>query len=381
MFLLLLMPLLLIACGDEVTDTDTGLSRAQVVEIARSEMANIPAPADPGPSRAEVEQIVAAAIAGMPAPASASAPGLTQADVNAAIQAAISAMPDPGTEEPTSAKAEQTPLSVSPSTPAEYTKFFVDNAIDRYKSEGLDATLAYYNRAESVDGQWYVFIIDENDLIIAHPDPNRLGLDLKGSVGTDANGYNFGPEMLSAMEDGKWLSYVYENPTTGPIGSQSYGDLQLKNAWVVRHDGLLFGSGWYIDAEENTKSLVSAAVDKFREVGLERTMSYFMSPESVTAGLVAAIQYYNSAENITGRWSAFIADSNGKLVGHNNPTMVGRTLDDLFSIAASEATEAGNWVTTDSTNPATGLQRSVRIWLVAHGGYVFGSGWSYDESN
>ena len=66
-----------------------------------------------------------------------------------------------------------------------------------------------------MDGQWYVFIIDENDLVIAHPDPGRLGLDLKGWVGTDANGYEFGPEMLSATEDGKWVSYVYRNPGSG----------------------------------------------------------------------------------------------------------------------------------------------------------------------
>ena len=82
------------------------------------------------------------------------------------------------------------------SAPAEYTKFFVDNAISCYETQGLDATLAYYSREESIDGQWYVFIIDEDDLVIAHPDPGRLGLDLKGWVGIDANGYNFGPEML-----------------------------------------------------------------------------------------------------------------------------------------------------------------------------------------
>ena len=48
------------------------------------------------------------------------------------------------------------------STPADYTKFLVRDAISRYESEGLDAAVAYYNTKESVDGQWYVFIIDEN---------------------------------------------------------------------------------------------------------------------------------------------------------------------------------------------------------------------------
>ena len=53
---------------------------------------------------------------------------------------------------------------------------------------------------------YYVASMDENDLVMGHPDPERLRLDLKGWVGTDANGYKFGPDMLSATEDGKWVS-------------------------------------------------------------------------------------------------------------------------------------------------------------------------------
>ena len=72
------------------------------------------------------------------------------------------------------------------------------------------------------------------------------GLDLKGPLGTDANGYIFGPEMLSAGGEGRWVSYVYGNPATGPSGT-AFGELQLKNAWVMRHDGMVFGSGWHHD--------------------------------------------------------------------------------------------------------------------------------------
>lgn len=106
-----------------------------------------------------------------------------------------------------------------------------------------------------------MFIIDENDLVIGHREPHRLGLYVEGWVGTDANGYNFGSEMLSATEEGKWVSYVYRNPATGGIGSGS--DFQLKNVWLKRYDGLLFASGWYMDADEFTKLLVSIAVDTF----------------------------------------------------------------------------------------------------------------------
>ena len=197
-----------------------------------------------------------------------------------------------------------------------------------------------------------------------------MGLDLKGPVGTDANGYNFGPEMLSATGDGKWVSYVYRNPESGGLGSDYTGTLQLKNAWVVRHDGLLFASGWYVVADEFTKAFVAAAVAKFREVGLQGTVEYFNSPVSDFAGLAAAIEYYNSAENVEGDWFAFIADGSGRIVDHYHKEMVGKHLRDIFGTDVIEAAAEGNWVTTES----------VRVWVVGSDGMIFGSGWRQDES-
>ena len=87
--------------------------------------------------------------------------------------------------------------------------------------------------------------------------------------------------MLSATEEGKWVSYVYQNPESGSLGSDHTGVMQLKNAWVVSHDGLLFASGWYVIADEFTKAFVAAGVAKFREVGLEGTVEYFNSPGAI----------------------------------------------------------------------------------------------------
>ena len=359
---------LVVACGDE----DTGLTRADVEEIVRAELAESPAPptAEPGLTSSDVEQAIRAALADMPQ----SGPGLSKSEVEEIVKAAVAAIPHP---QPglTSAEAEQIArgvvASIPPkSAPAGFTKFFVDNAISRYETQGLDATLAYYNRPESIDGQWYVFVIDENDLVIGHPDANRLGLDVKGWVGTDANGYNFGPDMLSATGDGKWVSYVYRNPESGGIGSDNTGELQLKNVWVVRHDGLLFASGWYIDADEFTKSLVATAARVFRQVGLEGTIAYFASPEIAFAGLAAVIAYYNSAENVEGEWFAFIADGSGKIVDHYDKSMVGTDISDIFGTDVFEATAEGNWVTTES----------LRVWVVSDGGMTFASGWHHDES-
>ena len=383
-----LITLLLVACsgGGE----DAGLSRAEVEEIVREELADAPAPAEtkpeltaadveeairaamedipqqePGVTRNEVEGIVKAAIDAISTPQ----PGLTSTQVEDAIRTALAGMPQPGPGL-TAAEAERIArgvvASIPPkSSPAEYTKFFVEKAISRYETQGLDATLAYYNREESIDGQWYVFIIDQNDLVVGHPDAHRLGLDLKGWVGTDANGYNFGPDMLSATEDGKWVSYVFRNPESGGIGDDHTGTLQLKNAWVVRHDGLLFASGWYIIADDFTKFLVATAARVFREVGLEGTIAYFASPEIVFGGLAAVIGYYNSAENVEGDWFAFIADESGTIIDHYRKDMVGKSLADVLGTDRFEATAEGNWVTTED----------VRVWVLSQDGMTFGSGW------
>ncbi len=336
--LLLAASVLLAACGDG----DAGLTRADVEEIVRAELAAAPTPT-PGVTSSDVDEAVSKGMAEMPSPE----PGLSRSEVEEIVRAAIADIPPR-------------------STPADYTRFFVDSAIARYETQGLEATLSHYNREESVDGQWYVFIIDENDLVIAHPDPDRRGLDVKGWVGTDDNGYNFGPEMLSATEEGKWVSYVYRNPENGGLGS---GAFELKNVWVERRDGLLFASGWYIDADEFTKRLVSVAVDNFRDGGLPATVAYFASPGSALAGLEAAIDYYNSAETVEGKWFAFIGDPSGKVVAHSNQTMIGGEVQELVGGEPFDATETGVWVTSESLS----------VYVAKYEGYVFGSGWSRDE--
>ena len=119
----------------------------------------------------------------------------------------------------------------------EFTVDLVLEAIERYDAEGRDATVSYYNTPESLNGEWYVFIFDEADKLIAHANPELLGMDLKGALGVDSTGYQFGDAMLTADNRGLWVDYLFLNPQTG---NQEY-----KHSWVIRHDGLLFGSGWY----------------------------------------------------------------------------------------------------------------------------------------
>ncbi len=76
-------------------------------------------------------------------------------------------------------------------------------------------------RARISDGQ-----ADQNPSLLGrHVD--ELGNTIDGERFTD----------LEVTEAGRWMGYIFLNPTTGEEG--------IKHSWVVRHDGLVIGSGWY----------------------------------------------------------------------------------------------------------------------------------------
>ena len=121
------------------------------------------------------------------------------------------------------------------SPPEEYTKYLVQQAIERYDTDGRDTAFEYLSSPESVNGSWYVFVL-EGDYSVVNPNrPDLVGTST--AARTDVNGKPYGKELVAADENGIWVDYFFTNPRTGTP--------TLKHAWAVRHDGLVFGSGWY----------------------------------------------------------------------------------------------------------------------------------------
>ncbi len=248
----------------------------------------------------------------------------------------------------------------------EYTQMKVAEAVAMYEARGLEATLDRYNSAESLDGYWYVFVIEQEGELIGHYDPEVVGENLSGPIGTDVNGYDFGADMLTATEDGKWVSYVFNNPATEQIES--------KHSWVVRYDDLIFGSGWYTDPASYTKFIVDEAVALYEAEGLE-----------------AAIEYYNDPENIDGQWYVGIVDGDGVSLAHYDPAVRGQNIatgpigTDVtgydFGSELLTADESGKWVSYVYNNPATDELASKHTWLIRHDGLLFGSGWYTDPAS
>ena len=253
----------------------------------------------------------------------------------------------------------------SKSEPAAYSQAFVERAIHRYDAEDLQATLDYYNSPRSIDGQWYVFIHDDvHDALVANAaNPHIVGLAAADIRGPD--GFPTGLHIAAVVTDeGAWVDYTWVNPESG--ASQS------KHSWVVRHDGLVFGSGWYEPGPSKsnpavyTEAVVQRAIDLYAGVGLD-----------------VALDYYNTVESVDGPWYVFIVNlDDGLTIGHYRPEIRGRDPglrvdvtgyfygDDLLA-----ADEDGRWVDYVFLNPETGEHETKHTWAIRRDGLIFASGW------
>ena len=252
-----------------------------------------------------------------------------------------------------------------------YTVHMVEQALRRYDANGREATVAYYNSPESVDGEWYVFIFDEKDQLIAHANPDLLGMDLKGNLGVDVTGYHIGDLMRTATEEGMWVDYIFLNLATG---NQEY-----KHSWVVKRDGLLIGSGWYQVLPSLSLAVTKAQPAEYTVAMVKKALQYYKEH-----GREETVAYYNTPESVDGDWYVFIIDENDHVIANANPELVGEDLKGDLGVDATghrysdlllSATEKGLWVDYVFNNPATGAEQTKHSWVVRHDGVLIGSGW------
>ena len=253
---------------------------------------------------------------------------------------------------------------------ADATKDYVSRAIARYDEEGLDATVAYYNSQESLEGHFYLFLIGADDIYLAHPIfPHLIGTDIKDVVGSD--GQELGREIAQATEEGIWVEYLWPNPITRVE--------EEKTTWSVRHDGLIFSSGYYTagdeavatpwkdaDPREYTVDYVNRAIERYDRDGLD-----------------AMKAYYNSVASFEGQWYLFAMDENDIYIVHSLlPRLIGTDIKDVVGSDGFElgkeiakATEEGVWVEYLWPHPVT-LQEAPKVgYAVRHDGLIFASGY------
>ena len=210
-------------------------------------------------------------------------------------------------------------------------------------------------------------MLDENYEVTVNPAfPNNIGMDMRGSLGTDITGKNFGAEFVTVDETGKWIDYVYLNPADD-------FNYERKQVWIVRHENLIFGSGWYereVSLESTpsayARALVEQAVARYDAEGRDDTLVRYNDPTSVAG------QYY-----------VLIIDSSDLRAVANGarPDLVGTIPDRIdptgyyYGSDIASATEEGKWISYVTLNPETGEEQRKHTWITLHDGLVFGSGY------
>ena len=256
--------------------------------------------------------------------------------------------------------------------PEAFAVALVQAAVDLYKAEGREAAIAYHNDPANIDGQWYVFILDENNLFVAHPAaPKFIGKGIKDAPGLD--GSLIGLEITMATEEGRWTEYLWPNP--------EMNKLELKRTWSIRHDGYLFGSGYYEPWGPDPATLTLASKEDPNAFTHDFVLSAIARYEF--EGVEGAAAYYNDPANIDGQWYVFITDENDLFVAHApRPDFVGTDLKDVIGLDGSplgveiaKATGTGLWIEYLWPNPETGQDEQKRTWAIRHDGYLFATGY------
>ena len=253
---------------------------------------------------------------------------------------------------------------------AESVKEYVSRAIATYEADGLDAVITHYNSRDSLEGQFYLFLIGEDDLYLAHPIfPHLIGSDIKDVVGSD--GQELGREIAEATGDGVWVEYLWPHP----VSRQE----QQKVTWAIRHDGLIFASGYYAgepetgppawrdaDPREYTVQYVHEAIERYERDGLE-----------------SMLNFYNSVASFEGEWYLFATDADD--IYHVHPLLAGLIGTDIKDVVGSdgyelgralaEATDEGVWVEYLWPHPVTLKEVPKVSYAVRRDGMLFASGY------
>ena len=111
------------------------------------------------------------------------------------------------------------------------------NQVLEYNHNGRDATLTEINTIPDEAVSTYIFVANpDTDMVEAqNADPEILGMSDWDSIIAITDKAMLLKELET--EAGAWVGYKITNPTTGQI--------EDKRAWIIMHDGLIFGSGYY----------------------------------------------------------------------------------------------------------------------------------------
>ena len=109
-----------------------------------------------------------------------------------------------------------------------------------YVNNGRDAAFARLNAIPEEAVPAYAFVVDPEtgDTLAQNADPALIGMPDWDAIASALPITGILEELET--EPGVWASYAHTNPATG--------EAENKRTWLIIHDGLVFGSGYYSSA-------------------------------------------------------------------------------------------------------------------------------------
>jgi len=116
----------------------------------------------------------------------------------------------------------------------------VQQAIERYDRDGLEAAVAHYNSPESIgDNEVFLLLLDPENRVLVHPlQPQLIGQDF--AEGVNAKGVRVGELVVeAATAEGAWIQFEAALADTRGSG------FSQRHMLSVRHDNLIFIAGFF----------------------------------------------------------------------------------------------------------------------------------------
>jgi cytochrome c len=118
-------------------------------------------------------------------------------------------------------------------------KALVGKAKEFYKSQGKDKALAEFSnpKGQFYKEDLYVYVLDSEGKMIAHPDATLVGKDF--TTVKDTDGKLFAVDMVKGAKDkgSGWVDYKWKNPKSGKVDP--------KTVYFEKVDDVIIASGVY----------------------------------------------------------------------------------------------------------------------------------------
>ena len=233
-----------------------------------------------------------------------------------------------------------------------------------YNTKGRDAAFADTNTIPEQAAYTYVFVVDPITGMVQaqNVDPNLIGSTSDwDAIISDLPVADLLEE--ADAEGGAWAGYTFTNPATG--------EAESKRTWLITHDGLVFGSGYYSSdiPEADVRFVVDSAISTYESNRENDAWIDIITPDEpvMTDDLYP---FVIDAASWTRLADGVVPDRVGKA-----ETILDTSARSVEDVRADLKANGSVWVTYTFHNPSTGIEQLKRTYLELRDGLVFGSGY------